>query len=67
MKNYRQNKSPAERQKSTEVTPQLKTDVRAQAEDSIRALASLYAISNATMRDVHPELITNTDHEAKDS
>ena len=46
---------------TTEVTPQLKTDVRTQAEDSIRALASLYAISNATMRDVHPELITNTD------
>jgi len=46
---------------TTEVTPQLQTDVRSQAEDSIRALASLYAISNATMRDVHPELITNTD------
>ena len=54
-------KAQLKENKTTEVTPQLKTDVRTQAEDSIRALASLYALSNATMRDVHPELITNTD------
>ena len=46
---------------ASEVTPQLKTEVRDEAEESLRALASLYCISQATMRDVHPELITNTD------
>ena len=45
----------------SEVKAQKKTEVRTLSENSARALASLYGLSDAAMRDVHPELITNTD------
>jgi hypothetical protein len=45
----------------SEVKPQKKPEVRTLSENSARALASLYGLSDATMGDVHPELITNTD------